>query len=248
MARRRSQRGRQRRWRGGSRGRRPARRGAGAAGGAARVPSAPAAMRRANARRVAAPAYMQESTQTRSPASCARRPLDLSAYRTALSRAQTLPATLAVLGDCGRLPDGCPARPPRRWSALPPPSLWWGRASVSTRRGWARARAPRSTPRASELARIDQRALPVYTILLPLYKEKPSTVRALFKALSELDYPKHKLDGLALIEADDDHTQRARSRPSGDRHGYACYRCPRAFRVPSRGQCASGCATPRAAS
>ena len=64
-------------------------------------------------------------------------------------------------------------------------------------------------PPGGELATIDQRALPVYTILLPLYKEKPSTVRALFKALSELDYPKHKLDGLALIEADDDHTSAA---------------------------------------
>lgn len=64
-------------------------------------------------------------------------------------------------------------------------------------------------PSDEELAALDARGLPVYTILLPLYKEKPSTVRALFAALSRMDYPKHKLDGLLLIEADDDHTRRA---------------------------------------
>jgi cellulose synthase/poly-beta-1,6-N-acetylglucosamine synthase-like glycosyltransferase/peptidoglycan hydrolase-like protein with peptidoglycan-binding domain len=64
-------------------------------------------------------------------------------------------------------------------------------------------------PPAEELAAMDERSLPVYTILLPLYKEKPSTIRALFGALSRMDYPKHKLDGLLLIEADDDHTRRA---------------------------------------
>jgi peptidoglycan hydrolase-like protein with peptidoglycan-binding domain len=64
-------------------------------------------------------------------------------------------------------------------------------------------------PPAEELVAMDERSLPVYTILLPLYKEKPSTIRALFGALSRMDYPKHKLDGLLLIEADDDHTRRA---------------------------------------
>jgi hypothetical protein len=64
-------------------------------------------------------------------------------------------------------------------------------------------------PPAEELAAMDERSLPVYTILLPLYKEKPSTIRALFAALSRMDYPKHKLDGLLLIEADDDHTRSA---------------------------------------
>jgi cellulose synthase/poly-beta-1,6-N-acetylglucosamine synthase-like glycosyltransferase/peptidoglycan hydrolase-like protein with peptidoglycan-binding domain len=63
-------------------------------------------------------------------------------------------------------------------------------------------------PRDEDVAAIDQRSLPIYTILLPLYKEKPSTIRALFEALSAIDYPKHKLDGLLLIE-DDDHQTRA---------------------------------------
>jgi peptidoglycan hydrolase-like protein with peptidoglycan-binding domain len=64
-------------------------------------------------------------------------------------------------------------------------------------------------PPGSEISELEERSLPVYTILLPLYKEKPSTVGALFKALSEIDYPKHKLDGLLLIEADDAQTRSA---------------------------------------
>jgi glycosyltransferase XagB len=64
-------------------------------------------------------------------------------------------------------------------------------------------------PRDQDLAAMDQRFLPVYTILLPLYREKPSTVRALFEALSAIDYPKHKLDGLLLIEDDDAQTRAA---------------------------------------
>ena len=46
-------------------------------------------------------------------------------------------------------------------------------------------------------------------VLLPLYKEKPATVRALFDALSRMDYPKHKLDAMLLIEADDARTRAA---------------------------------------
>jgi cellulose synthase/poly-beta-1,6-N-acetylglucosamine synthase-like glycosyltransferase len=62
-------------------------------------------------------------------------------------------------------------------------------------------------PPAEELAAMDERSLPIYTILLPLYKEKPSTVGALFEALSRMDYPKHKLDVLLLLEDDDDQTR-----------------------------------------
>jgi cellulose synthase/poly-beta-1,6-N-acetylglucosamine synthase-like glycosyltransferase len=64
-------------------------------------------------------------------------------------------------------------------------------------------------PPGNEISELGERSLPVYTILLPLYKEKPSTVGALFKALSQIDYPKHKLDGLLLIEADDGQTRSA---------------------------------------
>jgi cellulose synthase/poly-beta-1,6-N-acetylglucosamine synthase-like glycosyltransferase len=62
-------------------------------------------------------------------------------------------------------------------------------------------------PPPEALAAIDERTLPVYTILLPLYKEKPSTVRALLAALHAMDYPKHKLEALLLTEDDDDQTR-----------------------------------------
>jgi cellulose synthase/poly-beta-1,6-N-acetylglucosamine synthase-like glycosyltransferase len=62
-------------------------------------------------------------------------------------------------------------------------------------------------PGPAQLAELDERRLPRYTILLPLYKEKPSTVRALFGALARMDYPKHKLDALLLVEADDAQTR-----------------------------------------
>jgi cellulose synthase/poly-beta-1,6-N-acetylglucosamine synthase-like glycosyltransferase len=61
-------------------------------------------------------------------------------------------------------------------------------------------------PSDADVAAMDERALPVYTILLPLYKEKQSTIRALFDSLSRIDYPRHKLDGLLLIEDDDEQT------------------------------------------
>jgi cellulose synthase/poly-beta-1,6-N-acetylglucosamine synthase-like glycosyltransferase len=56
-----------------------------------------------------------------------------------------------------------------------------------------------------ELAAIDERDLPVYTILVPMYKERFIATR-LFKSLEELDYPKVKLDVKFLLEADDTET------------------------------------------
>ncbi len=64
-------------------------------------------------------------------------------------------------------------------------------------------------PSVEELDALDGRDLPGYTILLPVFREKPRTMRALFDALSNLDYPKHKLNGLLLLEADDMQTQDA---------------------------------------
>jgi glycosyltransferase XagB len=64
-------------------------------------------------------------------------------------------------------------------------------------------------PPADELAAMDERALPIYTVLLPVYKEKAGTIAALFAALSRMDYPRHKLDALLLIEADDVQTRAA---------------------------------------
>lgn len=45
--------------------------------------------------------------------------------------------------------------------------------------------------------------LPIYSILIPLYKEKAITLRALFHHIKKLNYPKHKLDIKILVEEDD---------------------------------------------
>lgn len=48
--------------------------------------------------------------------------------------------------------------------------------------------------------------LPVYTILLPLYRE-PAAVSQLVQGVKRLDYPAHKLDVIVLLEEDDLQTQ-----------------------------------------
>jgi glycosyltransferase XagB len=44
---------------------------------------------------------------------------------------------------------------------------------------------------------------PIYSILLPLYKEKFKTIRTLLNALNKLDYPKNKLDIKLIVEDGD---------------------------------------------
>jgi glycosyltransferase XagB len=73
--------------------------------------------------------------------------------------------------------------------------------------GWKAEEAFR--PSLEDLDSLDERELPIYTILLPVYGEKLQTLRVLIEALSDLEYPKHKLDGLLLVEEDDDETQEA---------------------------------------
>jgi cellulose synthase/poly-beta-1,6-N-acetylglucosamine synthase-like glycosyltransferase len=58
---------------------------------------------------------------------------------------------------------------------------------------------------AEDLASIDHRALPVYSILVPIYREA-AVIGRLLKSLSELDYPADKLDILLLFEEDDPET------------------------------------------
>jgi glycosyltransferase XagB len=133
---------------------------------------------------------------------------DLSAYRTGLSRPQFLGVvvlafalTLGVLTDV-RLTA----------TVLVAIATAFFVTSTGFRLYAARKGAVAGAtidPPSEKLTAMDERQLPVYTILLPLYKEKPSTIRALFAALERLDYPKQKLDGLLLIEADDDHTRAA---------------------------------------
>lgn len=56
-----------------------------------------------------------------------------------------------------------------------------------------------------DLATIDERSLPVYSILVPIYREA-AVIRTLLRSLSELDYPADKLDILLLFEEDDPET------------------------------------------
>lgn len=59
-----------------------------------------------------------------------------------------------------------------------------------------------------EVAALDARDLPVYTILVPVYKEA-DVLPDLLEAISKLDYPPTKLDVKVLMEADDTETIQA---------------------------------------
>ncbi len=59
------------------------------------------------------------------------------------------------------------------------------------------------TPEA--VAALDDRDLPVYTLLVPLYRET-EVLSALVAGISRLDYPKEKLDVKLLLEEDDTET------------------------------------------
>jgi glycosyltransferase XagB len=56
-----------------------------------------------------------------------------------------------------------------------------------------------------EVAALDERELPLYSILVPVYRE-PAVVPTLLAALRRLDYPLEKLDVLLLVEEDDEQT------------------------------------------
>ncbi|HEX8805956.1 MAG TPA: glycosyltransferase [Candidatus Aquilonibacter sp.] len=56
-----------------------------------------------------------------------------------------------------------------------------------------------------EIDALDDRELPIYTILLPAYKE-PEVVGKLIESLKKVDYPQHKLDVMLLLEEDDSAT------------------------------------------
>ncbi len=71
-----------------------------------------------------------------------------------------------------------------------------------------RSRAASCRSRREEVEALDERTLPVYTILVPLYKE-PEVIGFLVNSLSKLDYPKTKLDIKILLEADDAETPAA---------------------------------------
>ena len=56
-----------------------------------------------------------------------------------------------------------------------------------------------------EIAALDDRELPVYTVLVPMYKE-PDVLPILAAALRRMDYPRSKLDIKLVLEADDAQT------------------------------------------
>jgi len=58
---------------------------------------------------------------------------------------------------------------------------------------------------AAEIARLDERTLPTYTVLVPLYHEAEVLPR-LVSAIAALDYPTTKLDVKILVEQDDEQT------------------------------------------
>lgn len=55
-------------------------------------------------------------------------------------------------------------------------------------------------------SQLDDAALPIYSILVPLYKENDKVIAQLLKAIDALDYPKTKLDVLLITEEDDETT------------------------------------------
>jgi glycosyltransferase XagB len=60
----------------------------------------------------------------------------------------------------------------------------------------------------AEIAALDERELPVYTIMVPLYREA-AVLPKLIDSLSQLDYPPSKLDIKLILEEDDLETQAA---------------------------------------
>lgn len=56
-----------------------------------------------------------------------------------------------------------------------------------------------------EIAAVDESELPVYTLLIPVYKEK-EVVQQLIGRIRSMDYPKYKLDVRILLEEDDAET------------------------------------------
>jgi cellulose synthase/poly-beta-1,6-N-acetylglucosamine synthase-like glycosyltransferase len=56
-----------------------------------------------------------------------------------------------------------------------------------------------------ELAQLDERTLPIYTVLVPLFREA-AVINQLVNSIEALDYPRRKLDVRLLCEEDDEET------------------------------------------
>jgi glycosyltransferase XagB len=58
-------------------------------------------------------------------------------------------------------------------------------------------------PDQADVPDIDEHDLPIYTILVPMLREKRTTIEHLARNLQSLEYPLHKLDIKLVLEADD---------------------------------------------
>ena len=61
---------------------------------------------------------------------------------------------------------------------------------------------------AKDIAALSDKELPIYTLLIPVYKEG-EVIKKLVGRLMALDYPQHKLDIRVLLESDDKETRQA---------------------------------------
>ncbi|MDW8237719.1 MAG: glycosyltransferase [Aquificaceae bacterium] len=59
-----------------------------------------------------------------------------------------------------------------------------------------------------EVKNLDEKDLPIYTVLVPVYKE-PEVIGILIDSLKKVDYPQNKLDVILLLEEDDKETLEA---------------------------------------
>lgn len=73
-------------------------------------------------------------------------------------------------------------------------------------RGFSRRDHLKYTP--EQVAALDERDLPIYTLLIPIYKEA-SIAELLVERINNIDYPPHKLDVRILLEEDDPDTYEA---------------------------------------
>lgn len=55
--------------------------------------------------------------------------------------------------------------------------------------------------------KVEAKDLPLYTILLPVYREKEKTILQLIRSIDALQYPKEKLEVLILLEQEDEFTK-----------------------------------------
>ena len=77
--------------------------------------------------------------------------------------------------------------------------------AVTLRAFWSSPEVPIS---GADIAALDKVSLPVYTILLPVYREA-NVVHQLVESITALNYPRDKLDVKILLEADDRETAQA---------------------------------------